>query len=767
MPRTVTWLVALLLTRLSAPPAAVAEAQTPVIAAPGPLDNPTAAAYRAYFIGELDAMRARFFRSDARSLQQNASNIHVAAQVAACELRAWQWTQDERYARSAVARLRLIAAQEPEIREADFFTVYPLTLAWRAAVDGKLADDALSTAMETFAARRFKARDALDLNNQTLNRACGLELAAQTWPALKQAQTWHAYALTIAALLEQTEDIPENAPNYNSLDLACAWLLTDLLKRPDLATRPGLAAMYRRYRDQVSPAGFLAPYGDSGTAPRAGDPDWPMHSPWAHYVAAFERAAHVYRDPTLRWAAVHLAQAGARHMPPSDGYTGIEALLYFSFAVDWAAADRTTTQPARASGVLTRRDAETTGAPDKLILAPSREPGAPFLLSDLYGRGAHAHENQQGAVTYFEFRDTPLLTALGYNNREPAHANLVLLAPDGEPFPHTPGGFAPGVWHEASLPSSRVPRHDESAPFRRRLDALTFRIAAGPTGVVFAAADLQLTGSDKPAIRLDDLRAVTGWQGDPTPGAEGLAWHVAAGVQMFGKTGFATDFDCREYPTLRFRWKLSNNDQPVRPVILRVQSGRHMLDYHAEARQLAPTLVAATVEQRDGIQRGTLRYTGWFTPDTTLCRELALTAAGVLVVRDTLVPGAAARGLVAGPLWHMAATNAPHAQGNWFNSAGGSMELLTWFAPVAARTFGTQAANLWSKDNQQTVFARQPLQVGQPVTFVSVLVPHERGTDPAAIATRIAVEWPEPGRARINIGDPGHPIEFSQERVAP
>lgn len=727
--------------------------------------RPTAADYRAYFISQLDLLRAGYFRANAASMQKTAANIHVAALVAACEMRAWQWTRDERYAQAAVARLRLLAERVDTLREVDFFSPYPLTYAWRAAREGQRTDPALDAALERFAAKRFRARDTLNLNNQTMIRACGLELAAQTWPALPQAQGWHAYALTIAALLEKIEDIPENAPNYNTLDLTCTWLLTDLLKRPDLAARPGIVAMYRRFRDQVAPSGFIAPYGDSGTAPRVFAPDWPMHSPWAHYVAAFERAAREYREPTLRWAAQRMAQAGARHMPLSDGYTDIEALFYFSFAVDWTDAQCAARQPQVASQVLTRRDAGDSAALDKLILAASRAPGTAFVMSDLYCRGAHGHPNQHGAITYFEFRDTPLLTALGYNNREPAEANLVYVGSAAAPFPHKPDGFTPAVWHEASLPTARLPLYDPAQPFLRRIDQLGFRIAAGQRGVLFSAANLRLAGGAQPALVLDELRDPAGWQGHPGAGADGLTWTIAPGVFLWEKAGFNKVFDCRAYPLLQFRWRLSNNDERARPVIVRVHTGAETLDYHAQATQLAPTLLSAQVVERDGVQRGTLRYAGWFTPDTTLCRQLALTASGVLVVRDTLVPGATARGLVAGPLWHMASTQTPAAGPNWFNSAGGQLELLTWFAPATARTFGRQSVNIWSKDNQQTVFARQPLQPGRPVTFISVLLPHERGTAADELAARISTDTAS--RVRIKTGAEDLCIEFSDETIQP
>jgi hypothetical protein len=416
-------------------------------------------------------------------------------------------------------------------------------------------------------------------------------------------------------------------------------------------------------------------------------------------------------------------------------------------------------RPVTGSRVLTRRDEASVAASDKLILAASRSPREAFLMADLYCRGAHGHVNQHGAVTYLEFQDTPLLTALGYNNREPAHANLLLVEQAGRPFPLDPDGFQPATWQQASLPTSRLPAHDASRPFHRRIDAVNFRITAGRRGVDFTAADLRLTGSGE-AIVLDDLRSAAGWKGGPEAGDEGLLWRIPEGVHFLEKKGFAREFDCRDHPLVTFRWKLSNNDERARPIILRVHCADRALDYHVQVTQLDPTLVAATAEEREGIQRGTLRFTGWFTPDTTLDRELALTRSGVLVVRDILRPGPMAEGRVAGPIWHLAATGSPKAGPHWFASEGARMELVVWFEAAPGRDFGGRTFNVWNKDGQQAVFARETLHSGQPVRFVTVLVPHDRGTDAAAIAHGISIEELTDTRQRVRIGPTGDTIDF-------
>ena len=290
--------------------------------------------YREYLVRSLDRYRTRFFPRLDTGIK-GGDNLHPAAMLAAAEVRAWQWTKDERYAHAAAERLRLIAQRIDALHQVNFFTPYPLAFAYRGLAEGQKVNEPFRQAMERFVTKCVVPRDDTNLNNQTMIRACGLELAAQVWPHVKPAHAWHEYALKIYRLLERTEDIPENSPNYNTFDLLCTFLLTDLLDKHELLARPGIRAMYVRYRDQISPRGWIAPYGDAGNPSRPPNPDWPITSPWAQYVPPFERAAREYRDPTLRWAALHLAQAGSRYQPLGTSAHDAEELFYMSFAAEW------------------------------------------------------------------------------------------------------------------------------------------------------------------------------------------------------------------------------------------------------------------------------------------------------------------------------------------------------------------------------------------------------------------------------------------------
>jgi hypothetical protein len=273
------------------------------------------------------------------------------------------------------------------------------------------------------------------------------------------------------------------------------------------------------------------------------------------------------------------------------------------------------------------------------------------------------------------------------------------------------------------------------------IDHVNMRIAAGPKGVTYGAAQLSLEGPGRQSIVLDDFHAVDGWSKTPrlTADAPGgwpaLAWTLPKGVHFLEKTGFRRTFDCREYPTLMLRWKLSNNDEQAKPLTLRVDD----FDFHAHALQLEPTLSDVKVEPRGRDQYANMRFSGWFTPDSGCRRQIVLTGGGILVVRDVLTPGPMAHGMVAGPIWHLGPTAAPTAGPNWFNSGGGTLDLLLCFATAPGRTFGRQTVDLWAKAGQQTVFAREPVVPGQAMRFVTVLASHPPSLEAAGLAAKIAI----------------------------
>jgi len=415
-------------------------------------------------------------------------------------------------------------------------------------------------------------------------------------------------------------------------------------------------------------------------------------------------------------------------------------------------------RPDLGSGILTRADSEGPAELDKLILAPSREPGAPFIMADLYARGAHAHENQPGALVYYESHDAPMLASLGYNNRNPEYANLTVMQDSMREFPFVPGLFQPGVWHEARLATALMPVVSEDKPSLRHLADLVLRVSAGKNGVELATGPITLIGLDGRTMPVEPMDEPMRWIGDghlvpakvPGPSeSPALEWKLPKGVTFLNRKAVNIDFDSQQYPYICLPWKLSNNDEPAHALIL-----REGFDYKVCIPQLHPHLVSAETGVSNGVQLGCMSYAGWFTPQSTLTRQMALFPDGLLIVRDVLVPGADAIGQTAGQVWHFLPRTKPEAGANWFNSMGAKADLLIVLNRTAQRAFGNAAIDVWSKTDQQSIFAREAVHPAEAMIFDAVLWPHAPGIAAADLASGVEIT-DESGVTQIRIKSAG------------
>jgi len=680
--------------------------------------------------------------------------MHCVAHAALVQVRLAQWTGDSRYIEGAVDFIRAVADTGAKIREADFFTVYPFV---KTVVEldrlGKLPPDVKRDA-RAFVEKCYNARDVAD-HNQALTRACGMELAAQTYPDAPKAESWHRYACQVWELIIHQGDITENSPNYNRIDVVFLFILGDLLERTEDLKDPHVRAMFTRFRDQVTPSGVIPSYGDSGGGTSPLDPDRPFREAWADWVPGFERAAAFYGDDTFRWAAQQIYTRGVKNDPLGDYYGDIQPLDQLMLCVEWTDSRMTPSMPHVRSLLQKRLSAGAWPQPpafrmatepkpvlDKLILSPGRHSDAPFVLCDLFAQGPHAHVNQHGGVNWFEVNNVPLTGSLGYNNRGPEHVNLLMMRQADEPFPHRVPHFEANRWYTANLPTSRLETVDNK-PHLRRLSSATLRVSS-QKGITFWVDNLRLAGSDDERI-LEDFESAEGWSDRPETtrearqGDKALVWHLPGGThiinnQALNKRVASRTFDCSRYPSILIDWKLSDNNEIARPFIFRCG-----LDYHAHAVQLQPALQDAKVEQRGMDQYGMMAFTQWFTADTKHTRRLVLTQEGILVAVDRLWPGASADKYVAGPIWHLGPEQDPQRGDNWFNAIGASTELLVVFSQAPGRTFGVQTVDVWKKKNQRTVFAREQLKAGRETLFVSVLIPHEPANNAAHLAEQVRV----------------------------
>ena len=683
--------------------------------------------------------------ADANRLIQRGY-LRRVAEMAGTLARLWQWTGSAEHAREARRRLEAVLdAWEAQRRpgkpwkQVCFFSVYPIMDAYRILEAGGQLDAAWQARFRAFVREGYFSLER-GAFNQALARAAGLALAARHFPDLPEAAAWRAYAGDVWNDWYTCRDTTENAAVYNAICMTFLFLLADALDRTAELDDPAVRRMFERFRNQVAPSGAMPQYGDSGDYP------WGLFHGWGNWVAAFERAGGVWRDPTYRWAALRMFHAAAAHRPMdqrSYAMDSVNMVYALALADSWRDRRLRPETPRVASAVLLRREPGSRIALDKLVLAPSREPGAPFVMAELFSRWHHAHDNQWGSILHYEIDGAVLLSGLGYHNRAPEHANLVLMCPAGEPFPHRVPLVPPGVWQEASLPARRLPPEPPGASESdlRRIERVTFRVSA-PAPVELLVDHLRLCGPAGEKV-LDDFEQPGPWRGgqrqlalDATQGRHAMQVACEPGVSFVWRAGLDATFSLRDYDRIKFSWKMSGADGGFsESLVFRVDSS--LSDYHVPIRQLAAVTEDAHAETRLGDHFGTIRLGQWFTDDSRLTRRLVLLKEGPLVVCDDLEPGPTADGQVAGPLWHLPAE--PRADGHWFD-APGKRHLLVWLAPGPGRAFGTQTVELWGRVRPHTVFAKQPLRAGRPVRFVTVLLPHLPQQPAAELASRIALD---------------------------
>jgi hypothetical protein len=620
-----------------------------------------------------------------------------------------------------------------------FFSVHPTIDAYRLLLAASQLDEDFQRRFRQFAREAYFSQEQGPFN-QAFARSAGLAWAAKTLPDMVEAAAWRKAAEAVWTQWYQQRDTTENAAAYNAISLEHLFLLADALGHAEQFQDPAVRQMFTRFRDQVSPSGAMPEYGDSG------DAQWSMFHCWGVWVCAFERAAAVYHDPTYRWAAVRMFRAACRNRPQGPRKSAIDAMnsAYALCLADQWRDRRLQPQPGdAASAVSYRREPGNDHAADKLILAASRQPGTPFVMAELYARGHHAHDDQVGSILYYECNDVPLLHGLGYHNRAADEANLLLMCPGGEPFPHQPPDVHEGQWQEASLPAKRLPAFSgaDGGRDQRHFDKLTFRVAEDEPLDLFVA-NLRLAGP-KGELPLDDFRSPRGWHGGrqtrvagPRADQQAMKVDCRRGTNFVWRDAFHRTFSLADYDQFKFSWKIEGIEGGwSKALIFRVDNSP--ADFHVLLRPLAGEITAAHVECHGSDQYGQFRASKWFTEDTQLCRRMVLLREGCLVVCDQLQPGAAADGWQAGPLWHLRA--APQAGPNWYN-APGRQELLVWISSAPGRTCGVSSETLWSGTKPFTVFAKETLKSNRPVQFVSVLWPHgpELAADRLAAGIRIA-----------------------------
>lgn len=530
-----------------------------------------------------------------------------------------------------------LAAQANATRTADFFTSFPMMLAFvtlqRSDSPAKLTKPEAAE-VQAYVYKTFETA-ALGSNNQHYQRGAGLVLAAQTFPSAPKASEWLAYGQAVLQLVVDAGDITEDAPNYNKIDLTYLWLLADLLgDTKALSSNLSFRAMFERFAAQIGPAGGIPSYGDSGAARKdAAAANYTSRSPyendWGGFMAGFMRASAEYPDGGGGLAAAAAALFASRTLQPYGGaYGDVSAVFRLLYAVPWGATapppDPAALGRLQYSRVLTRRDVHGPATPGKVVLRAGGGDASGFLLSDVYASQIpvppHAHENQHGQVNWYEFGGYPLASSLGYDNRGPADSNLLLMRPASSSFPHPVPKFRAGAWERASIPTIRM--RPRASATHVLVTGLTLRVEWDGKPIVFAAARLVLVGphgttaldlfSDcdrqwRAGAGVHVSAATEPGQGSarPTPAC---VWSLPQGKggdagAMSLSTRLNLTIDTALYPEMRCDWRLSRNDDVTRTFIMRFDTedlggsdgDPAVIDFHASELNFAPRLNEQTL----------------------------------------------------------------------------------------------------------------------------------------------------------------------------
>lgn len=326
---------------------------------------------------------------------------------------------------------------QPKTLEVSFFAREKFFDGIRLLKENKLMDAELNRLAEALASR-ISFCEERGPNNRAANFAMGALAAAKLFPKHKDAKLWKAYAEAVWNDWYEPGDSYEPAYVAHNIPRLIA-LGVKLGKQKELKSDK-LKQVYYKFRNHVSSSGLVCSTGD-------GEP-YDQES----YVKAFAAIMEVCPDPTILWALKKTYLAGNM----KTGRLPEEAFrkTYPQYA------DMPVEVPDMQASVQCLFPA-TYQSKDRLILAPSREDGAPFAqfwIQDdcnvLYHGGT---SDTRGDLIHYEVDGTLIMADRG-RYEWPAWNNTLLVSePDAQyPFRQTTGVYS-GRWYHSSA-NMRVAR---------------------------------------------------------------------------------------------------------------------------------------------------------------------------------------------------------------------------------------------------------------------------------------------------------------------
>ena len=561
-------------------------------------------------------------------------------------------------------------------------------------------------------------------HNQIQARVLGAVRAYNLFPTAPNAAKWKAYADTIWNFWYKNRDINESATGYEALDLKDVISMATESGRINLLKTPEIKKWFDRYRDLLSPGGFMPEYGDD------------YFFAYENYICVFEQVARLFNDPTYLYAAWKLYYTGLANIDPKIGIDAAILTEPVCYAPLNLAPEILT-----AGSLVTTRNNNTGGKniPNHLLLGASRKLGVPFVMSEIYARGSHAHTNQLGGINYFEVDNYPLYHGVTRHVWDGRATNTVVVEnveTDGFPFSDKLRSLT-NTWFTDQLDLAGSPVISSSDSTLRSFKSISFRIANVPQGTETYIDNLRLEG--KAGVKmLQTFDTDTAFPNNPNVQLTSDAVNAncikitqpSNGVYLIW-INMTINFSLNDYQYIKLDWKHKAPDNALKQdieFIVRTESVSTAMGDLANNNSLANA--ETNVKEEDCF--GEIVLNNQFILNTKLTRRMVLTKEGILLLQDYVEPSLEANGMRAGVIWQM--YNAPNKQGvNWFNAPSNqswaditgkpkNKELLVYFDQADGRTFGGQQQDYTI--NPYTVHAKQIVSTNQPVIFNTLLVPH-------------------------------------------
>ncbi len=689
-----------------------------------------------------------------------------SGRIVASQLRMWQVTGDASYLRRGREQFALMMEFAPGNDDilADCFGFYPVVLAGKLLKQAGQFDPAWEQrfhacvvgGMEVYR-KHLPAKDG----NQDLARFCAIACALSLYPA--EFTDFRAPLDAQWQKMMRTGDLWLDSKTYTPVSVQYLVSLADELGRvEDLRKSAGFHRMFGNFRDVLSPNGFMPEFGHAYFK-NAAHPTW---------LYVFEWAAALYDDPTFLYASHKIFQRLVRFDTPLPRNLSDAFLECHESLAGLIPSDRTElttvklakcksppTKPAFVSGI-TRRSVQDMGDRDGfLILRSSLDPGSPMLMMNLLSFGDHALYEQRPSIGYYESGHVPHFYQYGRYFQAASRGNVVLLNEPNSGFPDD--GWPEDTWRTLNVPLERF----DGTGRTRKVDSISLR-TFGDIGIKnkqsLVIDNVRLSGA-RGEKKLFDFERGMDWKGkglsiidDATSGSHALNVPIVNNGVSAKPLGLTVSLD--DYQTFSIDVKWHGKSRPkvqLRPSV----SNSGWADL--EGMTLAAHVKNASTEMRGKDAYAHILFDPYASFDTSLVRQIILTAEGIVFVRDDLTPGKTVDAFNAGSLWQMYSVDAKGPQ--WFSTRGerafGSVNLadpkqyrsgmLAWFSGPPQQTVGlqdipearggAQYKELQRDTTWRVAYSRQTVKAGAPTWFSLVVIPHATDADPNELAKGITV----------------------------